>query len=90
MALTYLQALSDFESMNPDARPLREHAEGGVRLRFYESGETLSSVLVAPFDGLFFKLRLTLEASNEPFMVDCAWFKVASFAEILGENYDTH
>ncbi len=81
--LEYLQALSDFESMNPDAKPLREHEEGGVRLRFYESGEILSAVLVAPFDGLFFKLRLTLEASNEPFMVDCAWFTVATFAGML-------
>lgn len=84
--IEYLQALSDFESMNPTAQPIREHEDGGVRLKIYDSGEVLSAVLVAPFQNIFFKLRLTLEASNEPFMVECAWFTITSFAAMLGKS----
>ena len=86
----YLQAISDFESMNPTAQPIREHEDSGVRLKIYDSGELLSAVLVAPFQNVFFKLRLTLEASNEPFMVECAWFTITSFAAMLGKSDDSH
>jgi hypothetical protein len=82
----YHQAISDFESMNPSATVMREHEEAGTRLKLYESGDTLSAVLVAPFRNFFFKLRLTLEASNEPFMVDCAWFTIATFGSMVGKR----
>jgi hypothetical protein len=82
----YLQAISDFESMNPTAEAIREHEDGAIRLKIYKSEEILSAVLVAPFQNQFFKLRLTLEASNEPYMVECAWFTITSFAAMLGES----
>jgi len=88
--LEYLQALSDFESMNPAAKQIREHEDGDVRLKIYDSGEVLSAVLVAPFQNQFFKLRLTLEAIDEPFMVECAWFTITSFAAMLGKSDESH
>ena len=88
--LEYLQALSDFESMNPAAKQIREHEDGDVRLKIYQSGEVLSAVLVATFQNHFFKLRLTLEAIDEPFMVECAWFTITSFVAMLEKSDDSH
>lgn len=82
----YLQAVSDFESINPSTVVLREQGEMGTRLKMYESGNTLSAVLVAPFRDFFFKLRLTLEASNEPFMVDCAWHTISIFGSMVSRK----
>jgi hypothetical protein len=55
-------------------------------LRIYEQGNTLSALLVAPFRNFFFKLRLTLQASNEPFMVDCARHTISTFIAMVGKN----
>jgi hypothetical protein len=81
------QAIADFVSVNPTATSIQEHEEGGVRLRIYECEGALSVVLLAPFQDLFFKLRLTLSAVREPFMVDCAWFTVSYFSAMVRKSY---
>lgn len=79
-------AVSDFELTNPGAALIREHEELGARVRVYEQGATYSVVFLSPFNKFFFKLRLTLAAGDEPFMVDCAWNTVAIFAYMTNKK----
>jgi len=85
----YAQAIADFRSMNPEARPAREHEQGGVRLSIFESGQILSVVLVSPFRDFFFKLRLTLDDRSEQFMVDCAMHTLSNFVSMVGTSNQT-
>lgn len=79
----YQQAILEFESMSPDTTVIHEHEERGVRIGLYESGDTMSAIAVAPFNGFFFKLRLTLQDGREKFMVDCAWNTISTFVHLL-------
>lgn len=85
----YLQAISDFELVNPNAITDYESDKNGTLLKVYKSGNTLSVVLVAtvvlvrPVRCFFAKLRLTLEAANEPFMVDCVVTTIGKFQNIV-------
>jgi hypothetical protein len=88
-SVEYAQAIADFRSMNPEARPAREHEQGGVRLTIFESGQILSVVLVSPFRDFFFKLRLTLDDRSEQFMVDCAMHTLSNFVAMVGTSNQT-
>ena len=85
----YAQAIADFRSVNPEARPAREHEQGGVRLTIFENGEILSVVLVSPFRDFFFKLRLTLDDRSEQYMVDCVMSTLANFVSMVGTSNQT-
>jgi len=83
----YLQAISDLELMNPGIQPVSEHEVSGARLKIYANGEILTAVLLAPFRKIFLKLRLTLNARNEPYMVNCAWTTIATFIALVGQAH---
>ena len=81
--LEYQKAIADFDSFNPTADPLREYTHGGAFFKAYDVGEAFSIVLVAPLGPLFLKMRLTLEAGNETFIVECAWSTVETFIKLV-------
>lgn len=78
----YLQAVSDFELMNPTAQTVREYEGASMRLKIYQLDNAFCAVIVAPFRNFFFKARLTLMNSDQPFKLDCAWFTIAAFGKI--------
>lgn len=77
----YLQAISDFELMNPSAQAVREYEEASMRLKIYQLDNAFCAVILAPFRKFFFKVRLTSMKSNQPFTVDCAWSTIAAFGK---------
>jgi hypothetical protein len=47
----------------------------------------MSAVVIAPFNGFFFKMRLTWQDSHEKFLVDCAWYTISTFAHLVGQRH---
>jgi hypothetical protein len=90
-ATEYEQAVQEFDAMNSEASVLNELKEKGVRIRLYASGDVASAVVVAPVNGFFFKVRLTLQDGREKFMADCAWQTISTFAHLVGLAHgDSH
>jgi len=51
------------------------------------SSLTAVAIVMAPFNGYFFKLRLTQQDSHEKFLVDCAWQTISTFAHLVGQRH---
>jgi hypothetical protein len=83
----YEQALFEFELVTPDIVVIHEHEERGIRIRLYETNDVMSAVVIAPFNGFFFKMRLTWQDSHEKFLVDCAWYTISTFAHLVGQRH---
>jgi hypothetical protein len=81
--LEYIQAIADFRSMNPEARPVQEQEQDGARLTIFETNDILSIVLVAPYQDIFLKFRLTLNGYDEQYVVDCVMHTVSDFLSIV-------
>lgn len=81
--LEYQKAVADFESLNPTAVIVSEHTSGSAFVKAYELDAAFSIVLLVPLRNLCLKLRLTLEAGNETFMVECAWSTVETFIKLV-------
>ncbi len=86
-AAEYEHAVQEYDVMNLEASVLSELKEKGIRIRLYALGDETSAVVVAPFNGFFFKVRLTLQDCREKFMVDCAWHTISTFAHLVGQSH---
>ncbi len=80
----YQQAVLEFESLKSDARIIHERNLQSVRIKLYETEGVMHAVAIAPFNGYFFKLRLTQQDSHEKFLVDCSWYTISTFAHLVG------
>lgn len=85
--LEFEQAVLEFESMTSEAIVIHEQEERGVRIRLFETEGVTHAVAMAPFNGYFFKLRMTQEDSHEKFLVDCAWQTISTFAHLVGQRH---
>lgn len=72
----FSSATRNFFNSNPDAQQIAERLTTNMLFRAFEIGTAYSIITLSSAGEHFFKLRVTLDPSNEKYTFDCMWESV--------------
>lgn len=84
------QAIKDFLTMNPSSEVLADYREDNLIFRSFQTGSAYAVVILSTVKNLFFKLRITMDGTNDRYPFDCLMESLSYINSVFQPREQVH